>query len=105
MKANKWITALLLTISITLSIYTIADNSKQTTNIYLISGSVSDISNRVSALEGKSILQNPELANKPLIDEMEALTRENENLRQENRDLKTQIKEFGWLKEANEDVK
>jgi cell division protein FtsB len=38
-------------------------------------------------------------------DRLVQIIRENENLRQENLDLKTQIKEFGWLKEANKNIK
>jgi peptidoglycan hydrolase CwlO-like protein len=95
MKPHKYITALLLTISITLSIYAISDNRKQNISLKSTESRLNDTQTKISALERVKI---PQTEIKPVLEEIKALVRENENLRQENKDLKTQMEQLGWWK-------
>lgn len=93
MKKLEWVFALILTVAITLSI---AETINKNTRLKSTEIRLNDTQTKISALER---VQLPKTEIKPILDELKALTRENENLRQEVADLKNQCREFGWLKE------
>ena len=95
MKPSRYIIALWLTIAILLS-YSIY---RTDIRIKSIETGLNDTQTKISVLERVEI---PQTEIEPILDEMKALVRENERLVMENADLKNQIREFGWLKEANQ---
>ena len=62
-----------------------------------VQSDINDLKNDISKLQ-KQCITRTEF--KPVISEITKLTKENEWLRMENEDLKNQVREFGWLKEA-----
>lgn len=95
MKNQKaiWVIAFLMTLEIVLSLYSL----KMIKNVSGIPGQNKTILDGVSAL--KTATYNMEI-NKPLIDRIDYLTRENVALLNEVGDLENQIQEFGWIKKS-----
>lgn len=91
MKPSKYITALLVTISIILSIQAITDNHRTGVRIKSTESRLNDTQAKISALERESICPNNQTEITAILGQIETLVRENENLRQENKDLKTQL--------------
>ena len=95
MKHSHYTIALLLTISITLSIQSIRNDNMHSKSIEIdliatqtqlidIKGEITLLANKVARIG---------------VQDVERLTRENQELEWENASLKDQIREFGWLKE------
>jgi len=82
MRKLKYISVLTLTLAIVLCIYQTSANKR------------SDISEgNSSRIENKTEIE-------AILEQIDTLTRDNEQLRTENEALKAEIREFSWLKEA-----
>ncbi len=93
MKPKDYIIALILTLAIIFSI--LAADNRTTVRIKSIETSLNATQTKLSAIERVQIPKTDVGANRQLVDEIMKVTRENENLRQENKDLVTQLEAAG----------
>lgn len=94
MKIPKYISTLIIILALVFASFTASNISKREIILARLENDYRALQGQMTKISNSSRGQTESLA-----DKIEQLTQENMRLKQENADLKNQIKQFGWWKD------